>query len=132
MSQDALTSTAALLQLARSLNVAHQLKQWKPQRGIKLVSWGGADIGNMGMLQHIKVRFLSGGIEREREISFLFIFFAPIQPCMSYQGSVRFLSFLLFLSLFFLMETAVVLQLRSLREKLATCHVWFYCSSTLT
>ena len=66
VSQDALTSTAALLQLARSLNVAHQLKQWKPQRGIKLVSWGGVDIGNMGMLQHIKVRFLSDGIERER------------------------------------------------------------------
>ena len=59
MSQDALTSTVILLQVARSINMAHQLKQWKPRRGIKIVSWGGADIGNIGMLQYIKVWHLS-------------------------------------------------------------------------
>lgn len=59
MSQDALTSTVILLQVARSINMAHQLKQWKPRRGIKIVSWGGADIGNIGMLQYIKVWRLS-------------------------------------------------------------------------
>ncbi|XP_076453970.1 aminopeptidase NAALADL1-like isoform X2 [Babylonia areolata] len=54
MSQDAVTSSALLIQVARALNSAHQLNKWKPVRGIKIVSWGGADLGNLGMLQYLK------------------------------------------------------------------------------
>lgn len=54
-SQDAVISTNLLLQLANALNTAYSLKKWKPKRGIRIVSWGGADLANIGMLQHIVV-----------------------------------------------------------------------------
>ncbi|KAL8600005.1 hypothetical protein ACOMHN_057774 [Nucella lapillus] len=54
VSRDAVTSTALLLQVAQSLNTAHRRKKWKPRRGIKIVSWGGADLGHLGMLHYMK------------------------------------------------------------------------------
>ncbi|XP_046369194.2 aminopeptidase NAALADL1-like [Haliotis rufescens] len=52
-STDALVSTALLRQIAWSLQYK-KTDQWKPRRGIKLISWGGSEFSNAGMREYIK------------------------------------------------------------------------------
>ncbi|XP_046568867.1 glutamate carboxypeptidase 2-like [Haliotis rubra] len=52
-STDALVSTTMLRQIAWSLQYK-KTDQWKPRRGIKLISWGGAEFSNAGMREYIK------------------------------------------------------------------------------
>ncbi|CAG5131138.1 unnamed protein product, partial [Candidula unifasciata] len=52
-SQDAVASTSVLIQLAHSFHYMYNQHQWKPRRGVKLISWGGAEFSNSGMLHYI-------------------------------------------------------------------------------
>ncbi|GFO48990.1 glutamate carboxypeptidase [Plakobranchus ocellatus] len=52
--QDTVVSTAILVQLARAFKHVHQLHSWLPRRGVKLVSWGGAELSSLGMLELIR------------------------------------------------------------------------------
>ncbi|XP_041354516.1 glutamate carboxypeptidase 2-like [Gigantopelta aegis] len=53
-SNDAVLATSMLLQLARSLEYVYNLENWKPRRGIKLVSWGGHEFSQAGKTEYIK------------------------------------------------------------------------------
>ena len=54
-SSDAVLATSMMLQLARSLEYMQSLENWKPGRGIKLVSWGGHEFSQAGKTEYIKV-----------------------------------------------------------------------------
>ena len=55
---DGLNGTSILLKLARGLsNMLHnKTNEWIPKRTIRLVSWGGADVNDMGIVEFLEVR----------------------------------------------------------------------------
>ena len=52
-----LNATLNLLRMARGLSrlFHNQTHQWIPKRTIRLVSWGGSDVNNMGMVEFLEV-----------------------------------------------------------------------------
>ncbi|XP_059156894.1 transferrin receptor protein 1-like [Physella acuta] len=52
--QDVVVSTSLLLQLAYSIHHMHFHNHWRPYIGIKIVSWGGAEYSNIGLLHYLK------------------------------------------------------------------------------
>lgn len=60
-SQDVVASTSVLAQLAQSIHFIHSQHKWKPRRGVKLISWGGAEFSSSGMLYYIMVGILDFG-----------------------------------------------------------------------
>ncbi|CAL1546444.1 unnamed protein product [Lymnaea stagnalis] len=52
--QDVVASSSLLIQLANSFHHVHARHQWRPSRGVKLISWGGSEFSNMGLIQYLK------------------------------------------------------------------------------
>uniref|UniRef100_A0A0B7AZN7 Uncharacterized protein n=1 Tax=Arion vulgaris TaxID=1028688 RepID=A0A0B7AZN7_9EUPU len=52
--QDVVASTSILIQLAHSFHYLYNQHHWKPKRGVKFISWGGAEMSNSGILHYIK------------------------------------------------------------------------------
>lgn len=54
---DGLNSTVLLLKLAHALSAMlhNKTAEWIPKRTIRLISWGGADVNNMGMVEFLEV-----------------------------------------------------------------------------
>ena len=57
-STDSFTNTAVLLEIARSLAYIKNTEGWVPRRGIRICSWGGAALSNVGLVKHILVSSL--------------------------------------------------------------------------
>jgi len=57
---DGLNGTSILLKLARGLSkmLHNKTHYWIPRRTIRLVSWGGADVNDMGMVEFLEVSYL--------------------------------------------------------------------------
>ncbi|KAK6962062.1 transferrin receptor protein 1, partial [Biomphalaria glabrata] len=51
--QDAIASSSLLIQLARAFHNMHQRHKWKPAKGVKLISWGGTELSNLGVQRYI-------------------------------------------------------------------------------
>ena len=47
--------TALLLALAEQLNFLVEREAWRPNRTIKLISWGAGEFGNIGMIEYLEV-----------------------------------------------------------------------------
>ncbi len=47
--------TALLLEFAQELHNLVTRETWRPNRSIKLVSWGGVEFGNVGMVEYLQV-----------------------------------------------------------------------------
>ena len=47
--------TALLLALAEQINFLVEREAWRPNRTIKLISWAGAEFGNVGMIEYLEV-----------------------------------------------------------------------------
>ena len=56
-SHDVTVSTSVLTQLAHGMKYVHDLDEghWRPRRGIKMISWGGAELSNAGIICHMLV-----------------------------------------------------------------------------
>ncbi|RUS74618.1 hypothetical protein EGW08_017622, partial [Elysia chlorotica] len=52
--ENAVVSTSILVQLARAFDHVHSLHGWLPRRGVRLVSWGGAEFSNIGVAEMIR------------------------------------------------------------------------------
>ena len=50
-----IAGTALLLALAEQLNFLKDREGWRPNRTIKLISWGAAEFGNIGMIEYLEV-----------------------------------------------------------------------------
>ena len=48
--------TAMLLEFAKNLQMIIKRDKWHPKRTIRLISWGGAEFGNIGMNEFLQVR----------------------------------------------------------------------------
>jgi hypothetical protein len=54
---DGVNGTTILLQLADGLAkmLQNRSDEWLPKRTIRLISWGGADVNNIGMVEYLEV-----------------------------------------------------------------------------
>lgn len=54
---DGLNGTNLLLKLAHGLSSMfhNKVHEWLPKRTIRLISWGGADVNDMGMVEFLEV-----------------------------------------------------------------------------
>jgi hypothetical protein len=55
---DGLNGTNLLLKLAQGLSLLshNKTRGWNPKRTIRLISWGGSDVNDMGMVEFLEVR----------------------------------------------------------------------------
>lgn len=51
--QDVVASSSLLIQLANSFHHVHAHHKWRPRRGVKLISWGGSEFSNIGLIQYL-------------------------------------------------------------------------------
>ena len=72
--EDAVVSTSILIQVARAFRHVHQLHSWLPRRGVRLVSWGGAELSNIGIVEMIRVRAHHNNLDARLYIFFQILF----------------------------------------------------------